>query len=794
LTKITIFRLIFIVFFLLFAISTAYPHQPHDTIDALEISPAFDMDGTLFAVLDSYILMRSSDGGLTWKWLTGGLDNKKAFTLIAASPNFSIDGTLFIGSEGDGIYRSQDRGGAWSKVNTGLTDLSIDLVSCSSDYAFDQIVLAVPGQGGMFKTGNGGQEWYSVIDAGIKITAIAFSPDIRNDARIFAGDDNGNLYYSIDKGDSWLQHPINFTTHPISAITPSPEFPHNKIIFVGTFGDGIFKSINSGNSFFRVNRGITDKSITSIAISPEYASDATIFATGADQAVFRSKNGGNFWIKFNSGIYYRKQGIIHYRSLKISNAFKADGIIFLGSFEGLFKSQNRGRSWLEIETYLTKTVTAIALSPEFMVDPAILISTYGGGAYRSDDNGITWNINNVGLERPVLYDIVVSPGYPSDKTTFTLQQGYVAKSTNGGEQWDLTEISDNNEVFPTVLSTSPDYMSDNTLYLGSRSHGVFKSTDGGIGWVNILGSSDHVSSIAVSPDHVSDDTLYIGIANQGIFKTMDRGDTWQSVNDGLTSLGNIKLAISPDYENDNVIFAGTGEGLFKTVDGGSNWEPASDNPIITDGVILGVAISPDYKNDKTVITSVHGFGLFKTIDGGVSWYETGLDLEDYILTEITFSPTYALDNTVLGASLAVLFRSTDSGSSWEIINRPVRYENTSDMVHYGEKWGVLKNDNLSAQSLTATDIAWKSCTFSFMGTGISWIGTKSPRQGIANVYLDGVFMNAVDQYHATAIFLEPLFTVQDLPYGPHRIQIHPTRNKNPRSSGKYTTIDAFDVF
>jgi photosystem II stability/assembly factor-like uncharacterized protein len=590
-----------------------------------------------------------------------------------------------------------------------------------------------------------------------------------------------------------MKQSIKVSADPISSIILSPAFPNDNTMFLGTFGDGIFKSIDNGISFFEVNAGITDKSITSIAISPEFTDDATIYAAGADQAVFKSDDGGSSWGKYKKGIYYRNQGSIHYKFLRISNAFKADGSIFLGSFEGLFKSENRGQSWFELETYQAKTVTGIALSPEFMIDRTIFISTYGGGVYQSDDNGITWNIYNVGLERPWLYDVILSPRYLSDDTIFTLELGYVAKSVNGGQRWNLNQISDKKEVFPTVICASPDYMVDNTLYFGSRRHGAFKSTDGGKSWINLLSSTGRVTSVAISPAHASDNTLYIGTFSQGILKTMDRGDTWQFVNNGLTSLQKIKLVCSPDYENDNTVFAGTESGLFKTVDGGSNWELTSNLQTIQDGLVVNLAISPDYSNDKTVLISVLGMGLFETNDGGVSWHETGLDLEGSILTEIVFSPTYSTDNTLLGASFAKLFKSTDKGSNWEILKRPVRYENTSDFVKYLGSWRVLKNDNASAQTLSYTMNRRRKCVFNFVGTGISWIGTRSPFQGIASVYVDGVFMDKIDQYSETTKFIETLFSVSDLPYGHHWILVDPKFRKNRKSSGRFTVIDAFDV-
>ena len=93
--------------------------------------------------------------------------------------------------------------------------------------------------------------------------------------------------------------------------------------------------------------------------------------------------------------------------------------------------------------------------------------------------------------------------------------------------------------FPTVISISPDFASDGTMFLGTRYQGILKSTDGGKNWNNIWDLNwsrtrnrvvGWIASLVISPNFSFDRTLYAGVYGAGIYKTVDGGKTWQPVN------------------------------------------------------------------------------------------------------------------------------------------------------------------------------------------------------------------------------------------------------------------------
>ena len=66
-------------------------------------------------------------------------------------------------------------------------------------------------------------------------------------------------------------------------------------------------------------------------------------------------------------------------------------------------------------------------------------------------------------------------------------------------------------------------------------------------------------------------------------------------------------------------------------------------------------------------------------------------------------------------------------------------------------------------------------------------------QGIAKVYIDGVFKGYVDQYAHETEYGRTLYSISNLPLGRHSIAVGVTGRKNSDSKGFYTAIDAFDV-
>ncbi len=145
-------------------------------------------------------------------------------------------------------------------------------------------------------------------------------------------------------------------------------------------------------------------------------------------------------------------------------------------------------------------------------------------------------------------------------------------------------------------------------------------------------------------------------------RTLDGGKSWQLYAPPMVLDAISQLAFSPDFTNDQTIFASTEEGgMWRSTDGGGSWEPIDVG--LTDPACFDVAVSPDYANDRTLITAT-GSGVFRSDDGGDTWVSTtlfGLKLKS---CAFGLGPD---DRVVAFAADTTMHRSIDGGLTWSNI-------------------------------------------------------------------------------------------------------------------------------
>ena len=126
---------------------------------------------------------------------------------------------------------------------------------------------------------------------------------------------------------------------------------------------------------------------------------------------------------------------------------------------------------------------------------------------------------------------------------------------------------------PPISSAAAAPANPATLYTASGSQ-IWKTTDAGSTWamVSQFGSNVSVAGLAVDPTTSS--TVYAGTSTLGIFKSTDGGLTWTAINNGIPTLpdGSIRVGrvwVGPTAPN--VIFGSSSSGLARSTDGGNTW-------------------------------------------------------------------------------------------------------------------------------------------------------------------------------------------------------------------------------
>ncbi|MCB0707605.1 MAG: glycosyl hydrolase [Saprospiraceae bacterium] len=226
--------------------------------------------------------------------------------------------------------------------------------------------------------------------------------------------------------------------------------------------------------------------------------------------------------------------------------------------------------------------------------------------------------------------------------------GGVWKTQNAGITW--TPIFDDQSCFSTGCITI-DSNNPNTIWLGTGENvggrhvgfgdGVYKSSDGGKTWENKgLKDSEHISKIIVHP-HNSDivwvaaqGPLWSSGGDRGLFKTTDGGTTWKQVLGDDEWVGATDIVIDP--RNPDQLYAATwqrqrnvasymgggpGTALFSSTDGGENWVKLSKGLPNSNMGKIGLAISPQQPDIiyAAIELDRRQGGLYRSTDRGASW-------------------------------------------------------------------------------------------------------------------------------------------------------------------------------
>jgi photosystem II stability/assembly factor-like uncharacterized protein len=239
--------------------------------------------------------------------------------------------------------------------------------------------------------------------------------------------------------------------------------------------------------------------------------------------------------------------------------------------------------------------------------------------------------------------------------------GGVFKTTNRGSTWTavntgLTSLSVN------ALATDPS--APQTLYAGTSGGGIFKSTNGGGSWtavnVGITDTKDPVNALAIDPSAPS--TLYAATF-VGFFKTTNGGENWSVPDTGRTESPVDAFALAIDPTAPATIYAASGAAVLKSADGGGTWTTSFRGEIIHSLAIDPLAAATIYAG-----TDGDGFGVVRSTDGGANWSNpVNAGLPSTTVSAIAIDPSTP-SLVYIGTSDAGVFRSTDAGRTWTPIN------------------------------------------------------------------------------------------------------------------------------
>jgi photosystem II stability/assembly factor-like uncharacterized protein len=570
----------------------------------------------------------------------------------------SVDATIYAGTYVTGVLKSADGGATWRVASDGLTDpavraLAVDRQTPSTVYAGTA--------SGLFKSVDGASHW---VPAGFQDVAHrsvnAIAVDSTMPQVVYAATSAG-LYRSLDGAQSWSA--IGFGTFVSNDVAVDPGSP-GVVYFSGTDaaggGSGVYRSVDAGATWTRIRAAPVDFDFD-VFISPgrvyvDPGGSGRIYVTFGGDGVVTSQDAGATWSTLPVPVAVIP-GLAAF-AVDVANA----NTLYLGTSDGkLLRSADGGQSWTDTSATLQAGGVGIVAS----IRGTVFVGATNGRFFESTDAGATWKAADLGVRRVSAGPLVVDATAPS--TIYTSADGVLLKTVDAGATW--TSIG---ATLGYVSALALDPRSPSTLYAGAWSYAgpptLFKSADAGTHWSPILANQvrQPVSTIEVAGDR--DSTIYVSVQDVGILRSADAGSSGVFVNGDL---GNPD-AIAIDPSNADVVYAGSYTGrssdgvrnVYKSLDGGAHWQPITiPTPVGT--VVSRIAIDPNATSIlyATLIGDRSQTLVYKSIDGGATWFPIVSGLPSKAsMAAIAVDPSNP-QRVYVGGSTGV-YRSSDAGGTW----------------------------------------------------------------------------------------------------------------------------------
>jgi photosystem II stability/assembly factor-like uncharacterized protein len=288
----------------------------------------------------------------------------------------------------------------------------------------------------------------------------------------------------------------------------------------------------------------------------------------------------------------------------------------------------------------------------------VYVGAASGGVWKSVNGGTTYkpvfdkqpvqSVGAIAVDPQNSQILWVGTGEAWTRNSTSVGDG-IYKSIDGGDNWQSMGLKDSERIVKIIVDPGD----GNTVYAcvpgklwsDSDARGVYKTTDGGQTWRQILkGSNLSTGCSMMSMSSADHETIFAGMwdfrrqgwsfrsggdgptapSGSGLFVSNDGGATWKDLNaetaEGLPAKpwGRVAIAVAPS--NPKVIYAlieSVRSALFRSTDGGATWQERDRSQMMVWRPFYFANLIVDPKNENKIYKP--DAGLIMSNDGGKSF-------------------------------------------------------------------------------------------------------------------------------------------------------------------------------
>ncbi|MEN8192127.1 MAG: T9SS type A sorting domain-containing protein [Bacteroidota bacterium] len=594
---------------------------------------------------------RSTDGGVTWnKTLDKGLylPFGQSIQVDPNDPNLvfiTVSYSWFQqGKSNEGLYRSTDGGDNWQLVlhtdvnyNSSMhrrhrQNITYDVTTSEPGMKTQRWYAAFPNNG-LYRSDDDGNTWSDKISSLANHSIVYFVQTHPSDGKtIYVGTSSGLL-----KSDSLGYNLQAFGDLPSGEVSSMAVNPQNDSIIYATIRNGsLYKSTNSGENFDMVMWGTHSK----IVMNPSYPNK--MYLIGMNKSSFYTNNGGGIWNPFGqvttfpglgretgwrrwidgdlSGVVTNAQDENDFVAYSRSTIFKStDGGASIGE-SATGWTGNAWSWWCDAAEFDRFDSNRIAF---FNNDVGMKITLTSGNYFEEDTNQNAWSWYQEGKIGWVgAYSGDFQPIEGSQVIVASIGGYFVTqlmRTENNGQSWQLVTEGEDNSDYNLFIAFHPD--DPNYVYAGNKI-----STDEGKSFSKINFPAEYYDPTIVGMCEAYPDVVFaIDRNREYLLRSKDRGLTWKEyAKPGwlFRTFDSIPI-FAADPEDSNKVYTFDAKGDLASFNG-NTWtnfnilEKTGGHEGIN--LVRAVAVDPNYSNIIYAGTIEAGVScVFRSTDSGETW-------------------------------------------------------------------------------------------------------------------------------------------------------------------------------
>jgi len=644
-----------------------------------------------------------------------------------ANPN-----TIYVAFSGGGLWKSTDGGAFWQAKTETLGSLSIGSVAMDPNNSGTLYLgLGDPFDGtgvGIVKMTNGGDTWTDPVFLG-NSTSIADILVAPNDSNIVLAATNKGLYRSTNGGKTYSLITINTGVAETPKLWSIVSGGGNTMVLsleaapsaaAGTTKQGqVWRSTDAGATWTRANGVTHSAGLNRISLASAPSNRSVMYAMAAKQIasgntdlgnIFKSTDGGANWtgVATTSTGAYKSYSNTNAESSSLQTILGGQGfynhmvmvdrsnanIAYFGGQLLMAKTTDGGTTFRQMTNWLAQYslpyVHADFHAGHIASNGTLYVGT-DGGIFRSTDSGTTFTHTlNEGIASHLIYNVCSTPAN-ADRVLVGLQDnGTRLRETNTSI---FNQVIGGDGFGCNVNTANANTMIGSLYYLRFQ-----KSTDGGNTFTQSCsgitecnktdGTAPFNSKLAAWAGDSTGNTLFT-FSTTKVYRTTNYAGSWAAIGTTgfptdiyIRGVGIAKTSgASPNSDTVVGVVASAGR-VFLTTNRGAAWTQAAALPNhgsslssiafdpVDRNIVYVTSVAPD--STKTHVWRSTNFGQsWAAIDG--NGFPTGIPVNSITIDPVVRTSLYAA--THLG-----VYRSTDSGSTWERFGAWMPLVNVTDIA------------------------------------------------------------------------------------------------------------------